>query len=62
MGNRKFNFNVDVYETFGGILENDFFFLTDDLVCSMTKRSLTEKLMNYIIIDIFSVRFASINY
>ena len=27
MGNRKFNFNVDVYETFGGILENDFFFL-----------------------------------
>lgn len=24
MGNRKFN--VDVYETFGGILENDFLF------------------------------------
>lgn len=60
MGNRKFNFNVDVYETFGGILENDFFF-TDDLVCSLTKRSLTEKLMNYIIIDIFIVRFVSIN-
>lgn len=35
MGNRKFN--VDVYETFGGILENDFL-LTDDLVCSLAKR------------------------
>ena len=41
MGNRKFNFNVDVYETFGGILENDFFFFNYDLVCSLTKRSLT---------------------
>lgn len=25
-GDRKFNFDVDMYETFGGILENDYLF------------------------------------
>lgn len=62
MGDRKVNFNVDMYETFGELLGNDIF--TDDLLCSLTSVAITnlKKSMRSVVINVFIIVFVGINY